>query len=131
MDQNILTARSSHLSPTQRMHISMWELLALLILGPNHRIMVAPIWDAMDQNSLSCGPRCNRIYIFNFLGSGGVDGYGDFFNCTVTISGVRNADPAQKAHQLPDDIAYIIAGSAGSEGWKDSSGRQSSKYSPT
>lgn len=69
--------------------------------------------------------------MYQFLDPSGPPGYGNFFNCTVIVSNVENADPAQQGHQLPNDTALIIAGAFGSEGWKDSTGRQFSKYSPT
>lgn len=68
--------------------------------------------------------------MFQFLDPAETPGYGNFFNCTVTVADVKNADPKQHEHQLPNDTALIIAGAFGSEGWKDSSGRQASKYGP-
>lgn len=68
--------------------------------------------------------------MFQFLNSTET-GNGNFYNCTVTVSEVENADPKQPEHQLPNDTASIIAGAFGSEGWKDSTGQQSSKYSPS
>lgn len=96
----------------------------------NCSVVVNPIWEAYGPNPLSCGPRCSRIYMFQFQDSAGPPSYGDFFNCTITVSEVDNADPDQKEQQLPDDTALIVAGAFGSEGWKDSAGRQFAKYGP-
>lgn len=81
-------------------------------------------WDdvILSPEYTSCGQRCSYIYIFHFFpGSNGT-----FFNCTVEIGEVSNA--THDHHMVSDGAAAIIAGAAGSEGWKDGLGRQLVKY---
>jgi len=53
---------------------------------------------------------------------------GSFFNCTITISQVENADPLQPFHSMPDKTAQVAAGAIALDGYVDSSSRQFVRY---
>lgn len=90
---------------------------------PGQNIIVNPYWEGISPEYLYCGDRCSRLYIFEFPPWGGE---GLFFNCTVEVSPVYNA--VRPEHEMPDEVARIFAGSPGSQGWYDDSGRQMVRY---
>jgi len=53
---------------------------------------------------------------------------GSFFNCTITISQVENANPLQPFHSIPDKIAEVVAGAIALDGYVDDSSRQFVRY---
>ncbi|CUS12908.1 unnamed protein product [Tuber aestivum] len=77
-----------------------------------------------------CGPRCSRIYIFQWVDEtwDPPSDTGSFFNCTVTVSQVRNADPLQPYHSMPNLTAEMAAGAIGLDGYIDQSSRQFVRY---
>ncbi|KAF8246225.1 hypothetical protein K440DRAFT_685714 [Wilcoxina mikolae CBS 423.85] len=87
--------------------------ISWLDLYSNGTAWVFPI---SENRRHSCGPRCANIYAASFQGSANSSGSetGDtwrFFNCTVTISTMRNADPDNPLHDFPDSVASILAAS--------------------
>ncbi|PUU80857.1 hypothetical protein B9Z19DRAFT_1169797 [Tuber borchii] len=77
-----------------------------------------------------CGPRCSRIYIFQWVDEtwDPPSQTGSFFNCTITISQVENANPLQPFHSMPDQTAEVAAGAIGLDGYVDDSSRQFVRY---
>ncbi|CAZ80702.1 unnamed protein product [Tuber melanosporum] len=77
-----------------------------------------------------CGPRCSRVYIFQWVDEkwDPPSETGSFFNCTINISQVENANPLQPFHSMPDLTAEMAAGAIGLEGFVDDSERQFVRY---
>ncbi|KAG0641331.1 hypothetical protein HOY80DRAFT_742887 [Tuber brumale] len=77
-----------------------------------------------------CGPRCSRIYIFQWVDQtwDPPSQTGSFFNCTITISQVENANPLQPFHNMPNLTAEMAAGAIGLDGYVDRSERQFVRY---
>ena len=81
------------------------------------------------NKSRSCGPRCDRVYVFQFANPNNpVPDVGHFFNCTINISKVEGASPGQPFHELPDQTASIAAGAIGMDGFVDNMSRQFVRY---
>ncbi|PWW79089.1 hypothetical protein C7212DRAFT_340012 [Tuber magnatum] len=76
-----------------------------------------------------CGPRCSPIYIFQWVDETWEppSETGSFFNCTITVSQVQNANPLQPFHSMPD-LTAEIAGAIGLDGYIDDSSRQFVRY---
>ena len=90
-----------------------------------------PGWDEViaRNDSRSCGPRCSRVYVFQFADRNNtVWESGHFFNCTISISKVEGGSPNQPFHQLPDQTATIAAGAIGMDGFSDNMRRQFVRY---
>lgn len=79
----------------------------------NNSMWVFPI---LENRLYPCGPRCARIYAASFQGVANSSGSENdngwrFFNCTVVVSTMQNADPNNHLHTFPDSVASILAGS--------------------
>ncbi|PUU73179.1 hypothetical protein B9Z19DRAFT_1164498 [Tuber borchii] len=78
----------------------------------------------------TCGPRCSRIYIFQSVDKtwNPPSSTGSFFNCTITVSQVQNANPRQPLHSMPDRTAVTAAGAIGLDGYSEHNSRQFVRY---
>jgi len=88
-------------------------------LGPSATTWINPRPDAAANANVSCGPRCAPVYALIFLSKDSPPQTGSLYACNVTVSDVRNA--TKPAHELPDSIASMAAGSIGLSGFSDSS----------
>jgi hypothetical protein len=101
--------------------------------APRATIFVNPGWDDLASSyvngSRPCGRRCSRIYAFQFADEDNFDDtLGHFFNCTINISPVSNANPFQPFHNMPNDTAIYAAGAIGLDGYTDRERRQFVRY---
>ena len=80
------------------------------------RTWVNPRGDLPKNSRWSCGPRCSAVLALQFRDTDD-DNDGALYDCDVTVSAVRGA--TEVGHEIPDNVARIIAGGIGLEGYSN------------
>ncbi|KAI9757526.1 MAG: hypothetical protein M4579_003439 [Chaenotheca gracillima] len=73
-----------------------------------------------------CGPRCTQIWAFQSIDPMSSDKSAHFYKCNVTVGTVSNTYAPE--HQLPPEIAQLMAGAIGISGYSTLSNANSSGY---
>jgi hypothetical protein len=93
------------------------EILKLpTTFGPASTTWLNPRGDLPKNSAWACGPRCSSVIALQFRDSGD-DSDGALYHCEVRVSNVEGG--TEDSHEIPDDIAQIIAGSIGLEGYSN------------